>query len=157
MNFEIKNIEKQVITGIRSQMNFANHQPQKLWQQLMPVVSRHFPERPVLYSVEVYPHPDFFEAFNPLAPFEKWAAMAETPDFSPPESWEKLELPSGKYAVFLFRGTQDGAADFYQKILTQWLPEAGLLLDHRPHFARMDDRYRNGSPDSEEEIWIPIQ
>lgn len=157
MNFEIKHIEKLVLSGVKSEMNFANHQPQKLWQQLMPVVSRNFAVRPVLYSVEVYPNANFFTEFHPQAPFEKWAAIEESAHFSPIESWERLEIPTGKYAVFIFRGTQAGVPDFYQKILRQWLPEAGLVLDHRPHFARMDARYINGNPESEEEIWIPIR
>jgi AraC family transcriptional regulator len=31
------------------------------------------------------------------------------------------------------------------------------FLDDRPHFEILGDKYKNGDPDSEEEIWIPIK
>jgi AraC family transcriptional regulator len=30
-------------------------------------------------------------------------------------------------------------------------------LDNRPHFEILGEKYKQGSPDSEEEIWIPVK
>jgi AraC family transcriptional regulator len=30
-------------------------------------------------------------------------------------------------------------------------------LDNRPHFEILGEKYKNESPDSEEELWIPVK
>jgi len=30
-------------------------------------------------------------------------------------------------------------------------------LDNRPHFEVLGEKYKNGDPESEEEIWIPVK
>jgi len=42
-------------------------------------------------------------------------------------------------------------------IMSQWLPNSKYILDHRPHFELLGAKYKNNSPDSEEEVWIPIK
>jgi AraC family transcriptional regulator len=42
-------------------------------------------------------------------------------------------------------------------IFNTWLPKSGYQLDRRPHFEILGEKYKNNNPDSEEEIWIPIQ
>jgi AraC family transcriptional regulator len=37
------------------------------------------------------------------------------------------------------------------------LPASEYVVDNRPHFEILGAQYKNNEPDSEEEIWIPIQ
>jgi AraC family transcriptional regulator len=42
-------------------------------------------------------------------------------------------------------------------IFNTWLPQSNYQLAPRPHFEILGEKYKNNHPDSEEEIWIPIQ
>jgi AraC family transcriptional regulator len=59
--------------------------------------------------------------------------------------------------MFNYRGLASDAANFYNAIFTQWLPNSGYKVDYRPHFAIMGEKYKKDSADSEEEIWIPVK
>jgi len=109
-----------------------------------------------LYSVEIYPA-GFFRQFDPVTPFEKWAAVVVRDFDSIPDGMETLILPGGLYAIFIHRGPAGAVLQTYRNILQTWLPGSGFMLDDRPHFAVMGEKYRNEDPDSEEEIWIPIR
>jgi len=50
-----------------------------------------------------------------------------------------------------------GGSSFFQKIYTVWLPASDYVLDNRPHFEVLGDKYKNNDPSSEEEVWIPIK
>lgn len=150
-------IPERIFTGSRRKMSFALNSTGALWAGFMPL-RRHVTNAvgADLFSIEVYPE-RFFDSFDPTAEFEKWAAVEVAEAASPVDELEMLIVPAGKYAVFTYRGHPANAAGFYQKIFTQWLPENGLELDQRPHFAVMGERYNNDSDDSEEEIWIPVK
>jgi AraC family transcriptional regulator len=103
----------------------------------------------------VYPH-SYFEAFNPAQEFEKWASV-EVSDFEHiPANMETFVLPGGLYAVFEHKGSGYDNSIF-QFIYGTWLPASEYLLDERPHFEVLGEKYKNNDPDSEEEIWIPIK
>lgn len=110
-----------------------------------------------LYAVDQYPSPNFFEAFDPHRSFERWAAVPVHTVVDLPEGLESLLLPAGQYAVFTYKGVESQAQAFFQYIYTVWLPTAAYQLADRPHFAKMDARYKGEDPDSEEEFWIPIE
>lgn len=106
-----------------------------------------------LYSLQVYP-PSYFDNFNPEKTFEKWA-VAEVFNFENiPENFETFTLPGGLYAVFHHIGMD---TSIFHTIFTEWLPKSKYLLENRPHFEILGDKYKNGDPNSEEEIWIPIK
>jgi AraC family transcriptional regulator len=108
-----------------------------------------------LYSVQVY-DPLHFQVFNPNKTFEKWA-MVEVTDFeSVPHGMESFKLPGGLYAVFLHQGPSEGPTTF-QYIFGTWLPNSDYLLDNRPHFEILGEKYKNDDPSSEEEFWIPVK
>lgn len=108
-----------------------------------------------LYSLQIYPE-DYFMNFNPAKEFEKWAA-AEVTDFaSVPDGMETLELEAGLYAVFNYKGLNIDHRIF-EYIFSEWIPASGYELDSRPHFELLGNKYRNGDPESEEEIWIPVK
>lgn len=146
------------LTGIRGSMSFAADKTMALWQAFMPKVNHIKNKVGVeLYSVDVYPDAQFFEEFNPAREFEKWAAVKVAAADSLPADLETLDLPAGLYAVFLYKGEASKAAEAYRYIFSSWIPSSGYSLDDRPHFAVMGAKYVNDSPDSEEEIWIPIR
>jgi AraC family transcriptional regulator len=37
------------------------------------------------------------------------------------------------------------------------MPNSDYVLDNKTHFEILGDKYRNNDPESEEEIWIPVQ
>jgi AraC family transcriptional regulator len=138
-------------------MSFADNRTGELWRQFMPKRKEIRNNTGLeLYSVEVYSNAQFFNEFDPQAEFDKWAAV-EVSDFdSVSDEMETLIIPGGLYAVFLHRGTADEAVRTYRHIYGNWLPNSDFLLDDRPHFAVMGEKYKNDDPNSEEEIWIPI-
>ena len=154
---ELRIITGLKLIGMRKVMSFTHNTTFQLWNSFMPLKKDigNF-QGHGLYSVQLYPD-SFFRNFDPLAEFEKWAAM-EVADFSNlPEGMETLEIPAGRYTVFHYKGSHENAQAFYSYIFQKWLPASGYTLDNRPHFEVMGEKYQHGSPDSEEEIWIPIQ
>jgi AraC family transcriptional regulator len=99
-----------------------------------------------------------FHSFSPETLFEKWAAQ-EVADlaFVAPDGFETLDLAGGLYAVFLHQGPASQGATTFRYILETWLPSSGYVLDDRPHFELLGDKYRTDAPESEEEIWLPIK
>ena len=110
-----------------------------------------------LFSIQVYDTPRFFSQFNPDKEFDKWAAMEVSVFDEVPVDMEPFTLAGGQYAVFLYHGAASAGAAMFQYIYATWLPASGYVLDERPHFEILGDRYKNEDPDSEEEIWIPIR
>ena len=74
-----------------------------------------------------------------------------------PSEMEPLEIDSGLYAVFKYKGNQSNAANFYRKIYTEWFPSSKYELENRPQFEILGDKYKRNDPNSEEQIWIPIK
>lgn len=108
-----------------------------------------------LYSLQIYA-PAFFKPFDPDALFEKWATV-EVVDFDTiPDGMEAFTLRSGLYAVFIHKGSSTDNRTF-QYIFSTWLPDSDYILDNRPHFELLGNKYKNTDPDSEEEIWVPIK
>jgi len=67
-----------------------------------------------------------------------------------------LVVPSGLYAVFDYKGSS-AASDIFQYIYASWIPNSRYQIARRPHFEVLGEKYRNNDPNSEEEIWIPIE
>lgn len=156
MEIKLTSVPQMTFVGIRHSMSFVENQTAKLWAAFMPV--RDQIEGTIgneLYSIENYPI-GFFEPFNPKTEFEKWAAVRVAGETPIPDGMEQLPVEGGKYAVFTYRGLPSEAAPFFQQIFSQVLPQAGLQVDNRPHFAIMGEKYKGNHPDSEEEIWIPV-
>ncbi len=106
-------------------------------------------------SLAIY-KPNHFRDLKPTNEFEKWAAV-EVSDFGHvPEDMETFTLMAGLYAVFDYKGSSTDQ-DIFQYIFGVWLPYSDYLLDDKPHFEILGEKYSNADPDSEEEIWIPIR
>ena len=154
MHPQFVTIEPKKLLGICLEMSLSENLTGELWRSFMPRlkeietrVGNH------LYSLQVYDE-DYFQQFSPTREFEKWA-LAEVKNFSViPDEMEPFELPGGLYAVFQHKGM---GTEIFQYIFSEWLPKSGYLPDNRPHFEVLGEKYKQGSPDSEEEIWIPVK
>lgn len=157
MQPRFENISAKVIAGQRLNMSFRQNKTGALWQSFMP--RRGEIKNPVdasFYSLEVYPF-GFFDDFKPDNEFEKWAGVEVNNDAEQPDGIELLTIPAGQYAVFTHRGPASTGPKTYQYIFGVWLPGSDYVIDDRPHFALMDEKYKHEQPDSEEDIYIPIK
>ena len=107
-----------------------------------------------LFNVQI--NPENFD-FQPNTPFVKWAAVEVSGLEEIPNDMEALEIQEGLYAVFNYKGDQQGAATFFNSIYAEWLPNSDYELDNRPQFEILGEKYKNNDPNSEEEIWIPVK
>lgn len=134
-------------------MSHVENKTGQLWKSFMPFRNT-IPGKlnNLLYSLQVFPS-DYFKSFNPATTFEKWALVEVSNWDDLPEGMESFTLESGMYAVFQHKGMD---TSIFNYIYSQWLPASEYKLDQRPHFELLGEKYRNGDPESEEEIWIPI-
>ncbi|MFM7645386.1 MAG: GyrI-like domain-containing protein [Sphingomonadales bacterium] len=157
MRVRIENINEKKLVGKRMMMSYADYRIAALWSSFMPIrkeITNNLNNDLVALTIYSSTH---FTNFSPTNTFEKWAAVevANFDQVSP--DMETTTLPGGLYAVFLYKGSATGIAEFYQNIFTKWLPNAGFDIDQRPHLEIMGEKYKNNDPLSEEEIWIPIK
>jgi len=156
MKPRIETLTEKKLIGKLMSMTFSNNKTFELWQSFMP--RRKEIQNNVstlLYSMQIY-EPSFFDHFSPDKEFVKWAAI-EVADFDTiPDEMETFTLTGGLYAVFPYKGASSAAAQTFQYILGTWLPNSEYVLDNRPHFEILGEKYKNEDPNSEEEIWIPI-
>jgi len=151
----VNSLEKKLI-GIHVTMSFANNKTGELWGKFMPQI-RNIAKAVSndKISMQIYPE-NFFSNFQPENAFVKWAAV-EVYDFDNiPNEMESFILPEGLYAVFDYKGSGSDNSIF-QYIFGTWLSYSEYMLDDRPHFEVLGEKYNNNDPDSEEEIWIPVK
>lgn len=156
MTPRIENLSEKKLIGKRLTMSLANNRTGELWQNFMlkrREISNNITND--LISMQVY-KPTYFADFKPNNEFEKWATVEVTNFESVPTEMETFSLTGGLYAVFEYKGSSNDPSIF-QYIFGTWLPISEYLLDDRPHFEVLGDKYKNNDPNSEEEIWIPIK
>jgi AraC family transcriptional regulator len=157
MTAKITTINEKKLVGKKLMMSYANYKIGELWSSFMP--GRKEITNTVnndLLSMVIYKS-NHFEEFRPTNEFERWATV-EVADFvNVPDQMETYVLSSGLYAVFHFIGSSNSIASFYQNIFNVWLPSSEYVLDDRPHFEILGEKYKNNDPLSEEDIWIPIK
>lgn len=151
----IEIIGEKKLVGKRRKMNLSRDQTAELWRSFMPqrneIAQRMNSD---FISLQNYPS-DYFDSFNENAEFEKWACVEVSTCDSLPKDMETLILTSGKYAVFEYKGSSSDHRIF-EFIFREWFPNSNYVLDTRPHFEVLGDKYKNNDLTSEEEIWIPI-
>lgn len=153
----MESISSKKLVGKKRSMSFVANTTQELWKSFM---SRRAEIKRttsnLLFSLQVYPT-SFFVPFSPTAEFEKWASI-EVEDFTDvPEGFESFVLPEGLYAVFIHKGGPATAQKTFGAIFETWLPNSEYQLDDRPHFETLGELYKGNSPDSQEEVWIPVK
>jgi AraC family transcriptional regulator len=156
MQPRIENLKEKKLVGNQLTMSLANNKTGELWKSFMPrrrEITNNLTND--LISMQVY-KPTHFVDFKPTNEFEKWAVVEVTDFESVPNDMETFTLTGGLYAVFNYKGSSTDSSIF-QYIFNTWLPNSDYLLDDRPHFEILGEKYKNADPNSEEEIWIPIQ
>lgn len=155
MNPQIQTLTSKKLVGMRMRMSLSTNRTGELWRNFMHrrrEIRNHLNSE--MLSMQVYLQP--IELGNMNQEFDKWAAI-EVTDFNRiPEGMESFELMDGLYAVFRYRGSSTDTRIF-RDIYGTWLPHSGFLLDARPHFEILGDKYKNADPNSEEDIWIPVK
>ncbi len=155
MEPRVEIVNEKKLIGKRLVMNLSDNRTGELWRSFMPgrkEITNNLTNDCI--SMAIY-KPSYFSDFNPSNEFEKWAAV-EVADFKHvPNGMETFTLPAGLYALFHYKGSSTDNRIF-QYIFGVWLPGSIYLLDDRPHFEVLGDKYKNADPESEEEIWIPI-
>lgn len=154
----IENLSAKLVVGMRRRMSLSKNETHLLWQSFMPRKKEIVNAKNLfLFSLEVYDGLSYFRQFNPQNEFEKWAAIEVENGEDIPAGMEKLLIPEGMYAIFVFKGMTSDAFAFYNQIFSEWLPASDFELELRPHFAWMGEKYKKDDPNSEEEIFIPIK
>lgn len=157
MTPRIETLSEKKLIGKRMTMTYVENRTQELWRSFMP----HRKEiknnsTADLISMQIYNGSFDFQNFNPNHPFDKWAAI-EVSDFDIiPEEMESYTLPAGLYAVFIHKGPATEGERTFRYIFETWIPQSLYVIDHRPHFEILGEKYRRDDPTSEEEVWIPI-
>lgn len=153
---EIKISKEKYLVGLRQEMSFSDFRIGELWGRFAKgkdaIVNRVGNE---LISMAVYKQ-DHFSDFDPKNEFEKWAAVEVSDILNVPVGWESYRLAGGLHAVFYYKGLSTDNS-IYHYIYGEWLPKSDFVLDDRPHFEVLGEKYKNNDPNSEEEIWIPVK
>jgi len=156
MKPRIERLNEKKLVGKRLTMSLTDNKTGELWKNFMPrrkEITNSLTSDVI--SMAVY-KPTHFANFKPTNEFEKWATV-EVADFdNVPNEMETFVLPGGLYAVFDYKGLSNDPSIF-QHIFGTWLPSSDYVLDDRPHFEMLGEKYKNNDPNSEEEIWIPIR
>lgn len=152
----IVDISVKIIAGIKMEMTLSENRTGELWQKFMPLKNT-IPHSVGLDLVSMANYPsDFFSAFNPTALFTKIAGVEVSQTNMENMRYECFEIPAGQYAMFLYKGLNTDPSIF-QYIFNDWIPKSDYVVAHRPHFEILGKGYKNNDPNSEEEIWIPIE
>ncbi|MCA0132761.1 GyrI-like domain-containing protein [Winogradskyella alexanderae] len=152
MNPKIETVDKKYVIGMQSSMHHGEMQQIiALWKQFMP--NKYKIDNNVgqeLIALQYYAN------FNDTRqPYDIMACTEVTDLKNIPDGLVGFTIPKGEYAVFVLKGTDAGG--LYRKILSEWLPTSGCVIDDRPHFQVMGKKYINGSEKSEEDFYIPIK
>ena len=109
----------------------------------------------IFFSISIYDE-FYLNKYNRDSEFENWASV-EVPEIrNISGGMESFLLPSGLYALFFYKGINTDTKIF-KYIFQIWLPDSEYLLDERPYFEILGEKYKNNDPDSEEEIYIPVK
>tara|TARA_R110002051_G_scaffold34256_3_gene76357 strand:- start:86845 stop:87324 length:480 start_codon:yes stop_codon:yes gene_type:complete len=157
MKPRIIDLETKNLVGLSQEMSLIDNKTFELWKKFRErskeVSNRSSDD---FISLQVYSN-DYFKVFSPEKKFVKWACV-EVENFNVvPGRMNSLVLEGGLFAVFNYKGTAQNAQAFFQYIYGEWIPKSAFILDDRPHFEVLGDKYKNNDPNSEEEVWIPIK
>lgn len=150
----IVNLAPKKLVGINIEMSLTENKTQVLWRAFMPRL-KEIKNRvgKDLFALQVYSE-NHFQKFIPTNRFTKWA-LAEVDSFEHiPANMQPFELEGGKYAVFHLKGDDKS---IFQYIYGEWIHKSEYSLDNRPHFEVLGEKYKNNSPSSEEDIYIPVR
>lgn len=156
---EIIECEDKLIVGMFLMMSLSEDKTGKLWKNFMPrrneikhqLVNGYF-------SVQEYENLEQFHQFTVQTEFKKWAAIEVYSHEEIPKGMVAHTLAGGTYAKFIHVGIAAKFPKTLNYIFGEWLPNSNYVLDHRPHFEIMGEKYLGiDNEASEEEVYIPIR
>ncbi len=152
MQPKIVTLTEKKVVGMQSKMLMHQYENIiKLWESFMP--KKHELKNTINQElIAIQDYPDFG---NLETSYNIWACVEVSNLSTVPSDMKGFTIPKGEYIKVLHKGMDAGKT--YQRIMTEWLPNSGYTIDDRPHFQVMGDKYKNGSPDSEEDFYIPVK
>ncbi|MBU2940652.1 GyrI-like domain-containing protein [Lacinutrix sp. C3R15] len=157
MQPRIESVSEKKLVGQSVEMSLINNKTFKLFSSFMP--NRKQVQNSLgnaIYEVMLY-DAEYFKNFAPNNMFTKWATIEVKNVENIPEGMQSISLKSGLYAVFTYKGLAKDFSNLMQYVFTEWLPKSEYTLDNRPHFNILGNKYIQDSPESEEDVYIPIQ
>jgi len=151
----IEFLKEKKLVGLNIKMSLADNKTAQLWRAFGPRIKEiNNKVSNDKISMQIYDS-GYHQSFSPHKIFEKWATV-EVKNFDDlPYGIKTFKLEEGLYAVFDYKGLSSDPSVF-EFIFFDWLPFSSYLLDERPHFEVLGEKYKNNDRDSEEEIWIPV-
>lgn len=156
MTPRIETIPAKKLVGLYAAINISAYNVAELWKKFIPLLNKIENKKSSdFFSISLYDN-SYFNTFSPSKTFEKWVAIEVTEHNNLSIELSTFTIPSGMYAIFTYKGL---SSDFtvFDYIYNTWLPSSNYILDNRPHFEILGSKYQNNDPNSEEEIYIPIQ
>ena len=74
-----------------------------------------------------------------------------------PAGFEWKSIPAGDYLVFTHRGPFSALPATVDKMWAEWLPQSKHKRREAPDFELYDHRFKAEAPDSEVELYVPIE
>ncbi|MEL6987076.1 MAG: GyrI-like domain-containing protein [Bacteroidota bacterium] len=152
LEFQIKDVLPKVLIGMYDEMSVNEDNTRTLFQTFMPRRNEVNRISEFVFDLRTYTS-DYFLRFDPSKTFRKYALVEVEDGERCPEDMTVYYFVGGKYAVFYHKGNDNP----FPYIYGEWLPASGFVIDERPHFEILSEKYRPGDPESEQEIYIPIK
>lgn len=150
----IQEVEAKRLVGKSQMMSLVDFRVEELWNSFLPISIKNTLSADLI-SMTIY-QSSYFIDFDPSAEFEKWAAVEVSEFEDVPADLKTFVLPKGLYAIFHYQGLSSDNSIF-RYIFDEWLPNSNYVLDARPNFEVLGEKYKNNDPGSEEDIYIPIK
>jgi predicted transcriptional regulator YdeE len=149
---EIKVVERPAFTivGLKYRGQAGSNAIPQLWQALGPRTGEieGIADDTAAYGISA-------NADMESGEFDYIAGFSVTSTEHVPEGMVAFEVPGGRYAVFATTLPQIG--ETFQNAYHTWLPQAGHQPTGGPEFELYDERFDPQDPDSEFDLYIPIQ
>jgi AraC family transcriptional regulator len=157
-DMEIKIMETQAkrLLGMHIEMSLSTPRNQELFSAFMPRKKEISSLHTDVYSLQVYPM-GYYTQFDPHKPFTKYALVEVDADTAIPDGMNEFNLDAGTYAVFDYVGDSAAFGQAMYYLLTEWMPATDYEIDDRPHFEILGAHYKRNSPDSKEQVWVPVR
>lgn len=157
MDIKIESIKEKTLIGISLYMSYTNNKTYELWSRFSPIINEVKNKIDTnRYSLQIYDS-EYFKNFNPNSEFEKWATVEVSSIDDIPKEMKIFILQGGLYARFFYKGSSENGQEVFKYIFQEWIPNSKYILDNRPHFEILGDKYKNKDIESEEYIYIPIK
>lgn len=156
MFLRIELIKDRKFVGQSKSMSLIDNFTFELWSSFRPKINQisHRMNNDFI-SLQEYGGVSYFSNFDLSNIFTKYA-LVEVHCFVN-DGFDHVTITDTLYAVFLHKGSSEDFPLTMNFILSEWLPTSSYRLVDAPHFEVLDNRYKKENPDSQEEIWVPIQ